>query len=187
MAEDLATRAGVEAFIANEQKWAAREFARKGRLVGPHAVIFATFDPRKGEPFDGVGVVPVFPAGFKGNPREKDLFGKFIEVTAIACRSIGVLFVMESWLMMVDRDEDPERFEQLRKRPKSLSLEHEPGRQEGIVISLEHLAFPSGAHYWISLITRNDAGVGSLGPFVYSMPQGVEGRFTHLFHREGFA
>lgn len=182
---DLTTRAGIEDFVTNEQKWAVREFKKDGGLAGPHAIVFATIDPRTGEPFDPIGIVPIWPHGMRGTAKDKEAFTRFVEGIAVKCRAMGVLIVMEVWMVMADRTVDPARYEQLKTHRGS--IDHESDRTEAIVLSLEHLAFPPGQHMWFGRITRDAAGVGTVAAFEYHQPGNARGRFLNLFHRENFA
>lgn len=164
-----------------------RTFKKEGRINQPHAVVFGTVDPKKGTPIDGIAIIPIWPMGMRGTNSDKDSFTGFVEGIALRARAIGVLMVMEIWLLQVEKAEDPARFEQLRSGNRPRNLEHEPGRTEAVVLSLEHLAFESGTHFWIADIERKAGAAGILGEFKYVKPERATGRFINLFHREGFA
>lgn len=175
MRHDLETREGALEALEIAKREALDEF-RSNKHVRPRAVVFVGKDPA-GVPIRDILGRPTYTiafvfasqvasrqhaAGFGGYLRE------FIESSA-AC---GVISIFEMW-----RGEGSDRG----KLPKDFSGPFE-GRKEGILVSLEHVAFDQTILCW-SEITRSAAGKGTAAPYVDAGVIGVGGNFTNLLRR----
>jgi hypothetical protein len=174
--KDLATREGALAFFEHTKGMLLGEFARNGE-IRPHAIVFVGKSPDSGEWIrdrDGnraVGLGFVF-ADALANNRHKDGFAFTIAEFIDRTHACGVLMVMESWMATAAKRSDA---------PSDLSKPF-PGRREGIVVTLEHVAFEKPI-LACSLIERSASGKGYAKPFEASPFADVEGRFAHLLKR----
>lgn len=173
---DLATREGVEAFIANDLVYIRERFDEvKGWMA--MAVVLASTHPETGEAFPAVTPMPVLIPALP--PGEKDGIVAAVSGLARAGHAIGISFAAESWMLL---GYDPAN------KPKG-SFEHVPGRKEILCYSMEHLRLPSPRLYWAE-IHRHALGV-TLGPWTNPAEGRTDavhkGRFTDLLDRTRFA
>lgn len=177
----LVTREGALDALEYEKKGALEEFTTTG-CVRPRAVLFIGRDPTSGEamrnhvtgePAHGVAFVYAtniaarrHAAGFSGYLRD------LIE-SSDAC---GVIGIFEMWLAEGCGPEDRSKF------PKDFN-DGFPWRKEGILVSLEHVAFDKPLIFW-SPISRDAAGKGTAAPFDTSRSiTGPGGNFMNLLRR----
>lgn len=173
---DLSTAEGAMAFLEHTMGVLHGEFARNGE-IRPHAVVFLRRSPDgeelrdpEGKPAVGIGFV--FADELVGGA-DKDAFAGMIAALVERTRACGVLMVMESWLVVTSNRAD---------LPRDLSTPF-PGRKEGIMLILEHVAFPDPVVRW-SLIERTSSGKGYPRAFEqYAEHMRIAGRFANLFQR----
>jgi len=175
---DLTRREDVVQFVTSLQKWLRRDFQRDGE-IRPAAIVFITDDSDIGKPLGEVRTLHVVLMQLTC-AQEKDAYSQFVGEIAQRGRAIGVLMVLEFWVVRGATREDA-------KRAGWKSLEDAPGRTECVHMSLEHLALEPGSHIWMADIERSETvSRGKLGEFVYAKPTHTDGRFSHLLDRERF-
>lgn len=90
------------------------------------------------------------------------------------CGAIGVVMCAEMWLVETTGARSVEEAERLRaEMPRS--LEHAPGRKEGLMMLLDHVA--TGPRMWTATIERNPT---KLGPWKRADGDGYAGRFAGI-------
>jgi len=176
MGNDLATREGALAAIEIAKREALDEFNATGR-VRPRAVIFiakdpagvVVRDPRTGEPTYTIAFAFAETISCRQHAAG---FGGFLRDYVERSEACGVIGIFEMWLA---EGEDRSKF------PKDFGDGFE-GRKEGIMVSIEHVAFDKPLVYW-SPITRDHKGKGTAAPFVDGRANMHGGNLMHLLRR----
>jgi hypothetical protein len=157
-------------FCSEQRSEMERNWAKNGQFIYQGqsfcAWVFATHEPGGPETWTpeewGVGpkmerprtilvTLPKF--AMRPDLRNTDIFGYMLRKFAKATVASGVLVCAESWIKEY-RGEGMSEVDVRRLRAEDpASLEHAPGRQEALFMSLEHRAV--GRRAWRSIIQRN--------------------------------
>jgi hypothetical protein len=108
----------------------------------------------------------------------KDIYSEALKGYAKLSRAIGTVFMTEMWMVSMTATEgapDPRADAQRQRDALPDSLEHAPGRREGLCLWLEHSA--AGSCQWLAEIQRDPT---RLGAWQELRLEGAEGRFVNL-------
>jgi hypothetical protein len=172
---DLATKEGVDEFVAYWMTKTVDEFAENGS-VRPHAVVFGTLSP-DGDPLGLAAPHFLIDAdgGMTKTPETKSAFVATVRDYSRRTRAVGVMMVMEVWMRTMSSQDEVGQY-------RHGDLAKDPQRREAIFITLDHLAHAQ-TKAWFAPIEREANGKGRVGAFILT-PCGLSGRFTEVFPRE---
>jgi hypothetical protein len=184
--DDLSTPQGVLRFCEMRRAEMVRCFERIGRFEANGyafcAYVFATHEAK--------APAELTPEAWKPGPKlarveptlcqlpdwvmdqfppevHTQILGKTLGFFAKVTRALGVVLMTEMWMVSLPNKEDRAALPE--------SLEHAPGRREGLMMSLEHSA--TGRKMWFAEIKRNPT---RLEPWEERTPEDAEGRLLNL-------
>jgi len=128
-------------------------FERDGR-VDVASFLVITRNPDTGAALDPPEMMMIANAD-----ASKDQFAAALRELVDRLKAVAFLFVSETWYLT-----SPSREEVEKARAKYGSLEHAPGRKEGVLVTLEHIRRP-GTTTWMAEIVENADGRRVLAPF----------------------
>jgi hypothetical protein len=148
----------LESFVEFCKERALQTFNQRGRVT-PHALVI------QGE-------------------RERAGFIDFVRRLALDTKAVGVIFVTEVWFACAIAD-DIAAVRRMCERVDGRQLEDLDDRHEGILISVDHLAYGHTVR-WIASVIRDANGRGRATRFETVPPEDtiVRDRFSEAFPRE---
>lgn len=187
MGIDFATKEGIEDYARFVQGQMREWFEERGRIpplahvITTRSVGSMTLAPRQ------MGVLTVVP-DMMNSAQQKNGFTSFIAELIEAGRAIGVLMVLDTWMINVENPTPEDIAEITRIRRNGQSIEGHRLAREAIFMSLEHIRVESA---WQAWITRDASGKPTVHDFTLMGGGGrrvqTSGRFMNLLHKERFA
>lgn len=178
----LADPGELDCFVEFCKERALETFHQRGRITA-HALVLGTYHPQSKEELDGARAFPCVPTEIRGAV-DMASFIDFVRHVAIDTKAIGVIFVSEVWYASAPAD-DSVAVRRMHERIDGRQLKDVDDRHEGILISVDHLAYGHTVR-WISDVARGADGRGRAAPFHMVPPEDtvVRDRFSEAFPRE---
>jgi hypothetical protein len=172
----------LESFVEFCKERALQTFNQRGRVT-PHALVLGTVHPDLGELEEAVAF-PCVPVEMIQGERERAGFIDFVRRLALDTKAVGVIFVTEVWFACAIAD-DIAAVRRMCERVDGRQLEDLDDRHEGILISVDHLAYGHTVR-WIASVIRDANGRGRATRFETVPPEDtiVRDRFSEAFPRE---